>query len=210
MTVSPAGADAPMTPCLVLPLEGKKVRLRPLRLGDHKTSVRWRNDPEIRENILGYRFPVTEIMEEEWVDKVLNDKSRTRIVLAIEDREDQALIGFGYLSDIDWISRHAEFGILVGERQRHRRGFGRETCGLMLDYAFNILNLHKIVLRVASYNRHAIDLYRALGFVQEGVQREQIALRGRFHDLIFMGLLRGEFGARQQPRDEGAETDASA
>ena len=33
----------------------------------------------------GYRFPITEEMEAQWVDGVLKDQSRTRVVLAIED-----------------------------------------------------------------------------------------------------------------------------
>jgi len=184
---------------LAAPIDGNKVHLRPLRRDDHKISLGWRNDPEIRENILGYRLPVTEVMEQQWVDKVLNDQSCTRVVVGIEDKVDKALIGLVYLNDIDWINQHAEFGILIGARHKYRQGFGRETCELMMDYAFNVLNLHKIVLRVASYNRPAIDLYRAFGFAQEGVQREQVALGGRFHDLILMGLLRSEFEARMSP-----------
>jgi diamine N-acetyltransferase len=191
--------EMPVTRPLSVAVEGNKVRLRPLQRDDHKISLAWRNDPEIRDGILGYRFPITEVMEEEWVDNVLNDQSRTRVVVAIEEKVDQALIGFVYLNGIDWINRHGEFGILIGDGDKHRKGFGREACSLMVDYAFNVLNLHKIVLRVASYNQPAIDLYRAFGFVQEGVQREQIALGGRFHDLIFMGLLRREFKAHVSP-----------
>jgi RimJ/RimL family protein N-acetyltransferase len=180
-------------------VDGKIVRLRPLQRGDYKFSLDWRNDPEIRENILGYRLPVTEVMEQDWVDKVLNDQGRTRIVVAIEEKLEQALVGFAYLNDIDWISRHAEFGILIGDRRNHRKGLGREACRLMVAYAFDVLNLHKIVLRVVSYNQPAIDLYRTFGFVQEGVQREQVALSGRYHDLIFMGLLQDEFKKLPSP-----------
>ena len=72
-------------------LAGDLVVLRPLRAADRATSVRWRNDPDIRDNILGYRFPITEEMEAQWVDAVLEDRSRTRLVLAIEDKADGAL-----------------------------------------------------------------------------------------------------------------------
>src|SRR5262249_12170882 len=40
-------------------LAGRVARLRPLRAADRATSVRWRNDPDIRDNVLGYRFPIT-------------------------------------------------------------------------------------------------------------------------------------------------------
>jgi RimJ/RimL family protein N-acetyltransferase len=177
----------PLAPNL---LEGKVTVLRPLRASDRVVSVRWRNDPDIRDNILGYRFPITEAMEAEWVDAVLKDQSRSRIVLAIEDKSDGTFVGFVYLNNIDWFSRNAEFGILIGERGRHGKGLARDALALIVDYAFEMLNLHKLYLRVVAFNKRALRLYRAFGFAQEGIQREQVFLRGRYHDVVFMGLLR--------------------
>ena len=177
-------------------IKGGRVRLRPLLRSDFKASVSWRNDPRIRDNILGYRFPVTEVMEKEWVAGVMNDQSRRRVVFAVEEVKSKTLLGFTYLNDIDWINRNADFGILIGDAGRHRSGFGRETCTLMMSYAFDVLNLHKVVLRVAEYNRPAISLYLRLGFVEEGRQRQQINLGGRWHDLVLMGLIRNRFSPR--------------
>jgi diamine N-acetyltransferase len=172
-------------------LAGRLVVLRPLRSADRVKSVRWRNDPDIRDNILGYRFPVTEAMEADWVEAVLKDQSRTRVVLAIEDKSDGALVGFIYLNNIDWFTRNAEFGILIGERSRHGKGLAREALSLVADYAFETLNLHKLYLRVVAFNTRALRLYRAFGFVDEGVQRQQAYLRGRYYDVVLMGLIRG-------------------
>jgi diamine N-acetyltransferase len=172
-------------------LAGRRVVLRPLRRADRVKSVRWRNDPDIRDNILGYRFPVTEAMEADWVEAVLKDQSRTRLVLAIEDKSDGALVGFVYLNNIDWFARNAEFGILIGERSRHGKGLAREALSLIADYAFESLNLHKLYLRVVAFNTRALRLYRAFGFVDEGVQRQQAYLRGRYYDVVWMGLIGG-------------------
>jgi RimJ/RimL family protein N-acetyltransferase len=171
-------------------LAGRLVVLRPLRSADRAHSMHWRNDPEIRDNILGYRFPVTEAMEADWVEAVLKDQSRTRVVLAIEDKSDGALVGFVYLNNIDWFARNAEFGILIGERSRHGKGLAREALSLVADYAFENLNLHKLYLRVVAFNKRALRLYRAFGFVEEGVQRQQAYLRGRYHDVVSMGFIR--------------------
>jgi RimJ/RimL family protein N-acetyltransferase len=172
-------------------LAGRLARLRPLRAADRITSVRWRNDPDIRDNVLGYRFPITEAMEADWVDAVLKDQSRTRVVLAIEDKTDAALVGFVYLNNIDWFARNAEFGILIGERSRHGKGLAKEALALVADYAFETLNLHKLYLRVVAFNKRALALYRAFGFAEEGVQRQQAFVRGRYHDVVLMGLIRG-------------------
>jgi UDP-4-amino-4,6-dideoxy-N-acetyl-beta-L-altrosamine N-acetyltransferase len=172
-------------------LAGRLVRLRPLRAADRITSVRWRNDPDIRDNVLGYRFPITEAMEADWVDAVLKDQSRTRVVLAIEDKTDGALVGFVYLNNIDWFARNAEFGILIGERSRHGKGLAKEALALVADYAFETLNLHKLYLRVVAFNKRALTLYRAFGFAEEGIQRQQAFVRGRYYDVVLMGLIRG-------------------
>ena len=68
---------------------------------------------------------------------MLTDQSRTRLLLAIEDKADDALVGFAYLSNIDWFSRVAEFGILIGDRGRHGNGLARGALELMAGYAFD-------------------------------------------------------------------------
>jgi RimJ/RimL family protein N-acetyltransferase len=171
-------------------LAGRLTVLRPLRAADRATSVRWRNDPDIRDNILGYRFPITEAMEADWVDAVLKDQSRSRVVLAIEDKSDGAFVGFVYLNNIDWFARNAEFGILIGERRRHGKGLARDALELVVGYAFETLNLHKIYLRAVAFNKRALRLYRAFGFAEEGIQRQQAFVGGRYHDVVLMGFIR--------------------
>ncbi len=129
-------------------------------------------------------------MEADWVNSVLKDQSRSRVVLAIEDRRDGALVGFVYLNNLDWFSRNAEFGVLIGEREKQGKGFAREALELVVRYAFQELNLHKIYLRVVSFNKRALELYRTFGFAQEGVQRRHAFVRGRYHDVVLMGLIR--------------------
>jgi len=188
--------QASLTPHI---LAGRVALLRPLRASDHATSVRWRNDAEIRDHVLGYRFPVTKEMEAHWVDAVLKDQSRTRVVLAIEDKADGVFVGFVYLNNIDWFARNAEFGILVGERGRQGRGLAKDALALVANYAFRTLNLNRLYLRVVSFNKRALRLYRSFGFVEEGIQRHHVFLRGRYYDVVLMGLLRPEFEERCSP-----------
>lgn len=180
--------------------EGPHVRLRPLRLSDRKISVKWRNDPAVRDNVMGYRFPVTEDMEKQWIERVLSDQGRTRLVLAIEDSHDRKLVGFVFLFDIDWLNRVAEFGILIGDRRRQGKGLAREALALMAHHAFRALNLHRIFLRVPRYNRRALKLYRRFGFVEEGRLRQHVFLGRRHHDVLIMGLLRREYERGRQNR----------
>ena len=98
--------------------------------------------------------------------------------------------GFVYLNGIDWFARNAEFGILIADRGRQGKGLAKEALALVAGYAFDTLNLNKLHLRVAAFNAAALRLYRDFGFVEEGVQRQQAFIRGRYHDVVLMGLFR--------------------
>lgn len=172
---------------------GKKVRLRPLRMSDKAHSQLWRNDPEVRENVLGYRFPVTEAMEDRWYEGALRDSGGKRAIFAVEDLTDDACVGFVQLNRIDWIARTAYLAIVIGDRSRQGRGLGADALRVLFRYGFDCLNLRKICLEVPSYNQRAQQLYGDLGFASEGTLREQIFLENQYHDLILMGLFREAF-----------------
>jgi diamine N-acetyltransferase len=171
----------------------ESVRLRALELADVPTTAAWRNDPAVRDQILSFRFPVTHVMETKFIERAIAGESTDQCVLGIVDRSDEALCGIVYLRDIDWISRHASFGIMIGRRDRQHRGMGRRALGLILHHGFDVLNLERIYLYVVQYNQSAIALYESAGFVHEGRLRRHVALDGGYHDLLVMGLLRDEF-----------------
>jgi diamine N-acetyltransferase len=100
-------------------------------------------------------------------------------------------IGFTYLSDI--AEQKAEFGIVIGERACQGKGYGTEATRLMLDYAFNILNLHNVMLKVAAYNEAGIRAYEKAGFQVIGRRREVKMINGKRWDMIYMDCLATEF-----------------
>jgi RimJ/RimL family protein N-acetyltransferase len=174
-------------------ISGRACRLRPLSRDDLAHSVKWRNDPAVRDAVIGYRFPVTDKMEEGWYDRVLADQGARRATFAIEDGADGALVGFVHLTDIDWPCRSAHFGIVIGETDRQGRGIGGEATALAVRYGFDTLNLARIELRVLDDNVRARRIYSKLGFVEEGRLRRAGFVNGAPADVIVMGLLREEF-----------------
>lgn len=172
---------------------GQKCRLRPIRRSDAVSSIDWRNDPAIRDAVLGYRFPVTEAMEQGWYDRILADQGGRRASFSVEDCSDGVLVGFVHLMDIDWPCRSARFGIVIGDVARQNKGIGLEAIELTLAYAFDTLNLARIELRVIEDNARARHIYGKLGFVEEGRLRRAAFADGAAADVIVMGLLHEEF-----------------
>jgi RimJ/RimL family protein N-acetyltransferase len=167
-----------------------KCRLRPVSRADLQTSLAWRNDPELRGMVMGYRFPVTEPMEAAWYDRALADQGVSRANFAIEDAADGAFAGFVHLNDIDWQCRSAEIGILIGLKDRQGKGLGRQAAELALVYAFQTLNLSRITARHLASNSASDRLFVSLGFRNEGRLRKAGYLNGLFDDIVISGLLR--------------------
>jgi len=96
---------------------------------------------------------------------------------------------------------------VMGDLSRHRRGtlgisilepftgkgYGREMLNWALDWGFASANLHRMELQTWSNNENALKLYRSLGFVEEGVDRETMVFDRKFIDLIRFGMLEGEW-----------------
>lgn len=175
------------------PLRDGAVALRALEPGDAEITVAWRNDPEVRDRILSFRFPVSHVMEADFIKRAIAGEGMQQCVVGIIDLVDGALCGIAYLRDIDWISRNAAFGLMIGRRDRQRRGIGRRALRLMLQHGFDVLNLERIYLYVVEYNLPARRLYETSGFAYEGTFRKHIALGGQRFDLLAMGMLRDEF-----------------
>ncbi len=72
-------------------------------------------------------------------------------------------------------------------------GYGSEATNLLLEYGFKTLKLHRIQLLVLDFNKRVQQLYRNLGFVEEGVQRETRLVDGEWHDVILMSMLEKEY-----------------
>jgi RimJ/RimL family protein N-acetyltransferase len=174
-------------------LDDGVVALRALEPADADMTVAWRNDPEVRDQILSFRFPVSHAMEDAFIKRAIAGKGMQQLVAGVVDLSDGALCGVAYLRDIDWISRTAAFGLMIGRRDRQRRGLGRRALRLMLQHGFDVLNLERIYLYVVEYNMPARRLYETTGFAYEGALRKHVAFGGERFDLLAMGMLRDEF-----------------
>ena len=133
---------------------------------------------------------------------VTRGQDPSKLTFAICLNEGDRHIGNCGLEAIERENGVATFGILIGEAGARGKGFGEEATRLLCRYAFDEMNLHKIRLDVHATNPGAIRTYERVGFRREGVLREEVFRRGRYIDVLRMGLLRGEL-AEPKPRTAG-------
>ncbi|MEI7489098.1 MAG: GNAT family protein [Chryseobacterium sp.] len=158
-------------------------KLRPLKIDDAVISVNWRNDSEIRYNIMGCRFPVSEITEYEWVENTIKTQGDKRLVFAIEDIKDNELVGYVYLDKIDWISGTAWVGVLLGKQAKHRQGIGKSAVTQIINKAKKDFNLHKILAEIIDFNDISLAFFQSLDFNNEATLKRHIYLDGNYHDI---------------------------
>ncbi|MFD2869407.1 GNAT family N-acetyltransferase [Kurthia populi] len=99
--------------------------------------------------------------------KHIHNQSERRFILM----DDKQTVGLVELVEIDLIHRNAEFQIII-DPQSQGKGYASIATKLAIEYAFTILNLHKI--------------YQKTCFQIEGELKEEFFINGSYHDAIRM------------------------
>ena len=183
---------------------GKLVRLtaeNPDTLAEH--FLRWNRDSEYwRLQAAEPATPYTKKQIKEFVEKELFSEGVSVHFFMIRSLEDDRIIGEIGLDGVQWSHGDSFVGIGIGERELWNKGYGTDAMNVLLRYAFDELNLHRVSLTVFEYNPRAIRSYEKVGFVREGSERKFLVRDGKRWDMFYMGILREEWLARQQ-RDAG-------
>jgi diamine N-acetyltransferase len=120
-------------------------------------------------------------------DKHIHDISERRFVIDL----DGEFAGVIELVEIDYIHRTTEIQIIV-RKAYQGRGLAKQAIRKGLNYAFNMLNMHKVYLYVDVDNHVGIHIYDGVGFIQEGRLRQHFYANGEYHDSLIMGIFRDE------------------
>jgi UDP-4-amino-4,6-dideoxy-N-acetyl-beta-L-altrosamine N-acetyltransferase len=171
-------------------LIGSQIYLRPVENEDGTFYAEWLNDPEVR-RFLNRQYPISLHLEQKWIEATNSDDHT--LSLAIVLKENDRLIGGAGLREIDFANRHAVFGICLGDKKEWDKGHGGETLRLLLEHAFDTMNLHRVSLHVLENNKRGQRCYEKAGFVREGVLRQETFREGRYWDTVVMAILRDEW-----------------
>jgi RimJ/RimL family protein N-acetyltransferase len=171
-------------------LVGKKLFMRPIMPQDLPYFVKWINDKETLEMLSAY-LPVTIKEEAEWIES-LSNKNHTDIQLAIVTT-DGNLIGSMGIHKIDWKNRTASTGAFIGDKNYWGKGYGTEAKMLLLNYAFNTLNLRKIYSSAIEYNKRSIAYQMKCGYKIEGRRIKQHFRKGRYWDEILTAVFKKDW-----------------
>ena len=168
---------------------GERIALRPMEERDTADIIQWRNTDFVRKNFI-YQKPFTVEAHHHWVETMVNTGKVVQFMICpCEAGKVENAIGSVYLRDIDETHHKAEYGIFIGEEAALSKGYGTEAAQLMLQYAFETLHLHKVMLRVLAENKRAQRSYEKAGFRKEAYLKDDVFLNGRFCDVILMACI---------------------
>lgn len=172
-------------------LSGDKCYLSPISLDDAERFTEWVNDMEMGLFML---FS-TDVFDLDKERELLMQIRRNNVSFAIVEKATDEAIGICGLVNVDMVHRHANFGIFIGDKAWWNKGIGTEATQLILDHAFNNLNLNNVSLEVYAFNQRAISCYEKVGFKFVGRRRKFIFKAGSFHDVLIYDILAEEFSS---------------
>ena len=166
--------------------------LRELEKSDLIIINKWRNNPEIMSSLGSpFRF-INLTVDEIWFEKYMSNRAN-EVRCAIVKKGENLILGLVSLVAIDYMNQSAQFHILIGDSQNHRKGIGTFAVNAMLHHAFYNMNLQRIELLVLEDNLPAQHLYNKTGFVREGLKRQARFKNGKYSDLYLYAILRNEY-----------------
>lgn len=148
----------------------------------------FRNNPKLG-CFIGRNFPFT--MERTAED--INGKDKVFLGIA----QGEEIIGFITLRSINLINGTAKMTTFIGTEGNLGKGIGMEAHELILEYAFNTLNLRKVNTTVFAFNTRSIHCLKKSGFRQEGVLEKEYYINGEYCDDVLFRLFKEEWLARQ-------------
>ncbi len=173
-------------------LVGERLYLRLIEESDiNEDYLGWLNDYEVTRYLETGKFPSTQETIRSYVTNFR--RSTTDLIFAIVDRETDQHIGNVTLNRINSIHRTADTGLMIGRREFWGKGYAFEAWSVLIEYAFQRLDLRKIIAGAVADNVASVVTLEKLGFTIEGRFRQEYFMEGEYRDGIRLGLFREEF-----------------
>jgi len=160
-------------------------RLRDMTTNDLEYVLAWRNHLDVRR----YMYTQHEISLAEhqaWFERSAKDPTKRLMVFDLGGTP----TGFVGITESQR-GLIADWGFYLSPGAAS--GSGRQLGQTALHFAFAHLQLHKLCGQALSFNDKSIRFHQRLGFVREGILRDQHFDGRNFHSVVCFGILRDEW-----------------
>ncbi|MHA3786607.1 GNAT family N-acetyltransferase [Flavobacterium hauense] len=171
-------------------LTGNTIYLRALEPDDLEFIYRLENNEAIWE-VSNTQTPYSRFLIRQYLENAHQDIYEAKqLRLAICKNGSFEAIGLIDLFDFDPVNNRAGTGIIIQDTAERNQGVGTEALGLLIDYAFNKLQLHQLYANIDSGNVASVSLFTNFGFQLIGQKKDWIKRNNNYHDEGFYQLIR--------------------
>lgn len=173
-------------------LNTERLFLRKINKNDAAEIFFLRSDPDVLQYI--GREPAQSIQDaDDFISQINHGIDANEIIMwgiAMQDEPNQ-LIGTICFWQIRKEHYRAETGFVLHPLY-WRKGIMKEALHKVIDYGFNVMQLHSIDANVAAGNDASALLLESTGFVREAYFKEDFFFNGKFYDTIVYSRLQNE------------------
>jgi RimJ/RimL family protein N-acetyltransferase len=173
-------------------LFGEEVALRLVVAADcGSTYESWLADPEVNKYLETRWMKQSQESIRSFVEAMLVDPAC--YLFAIIDRSSGLHVGNIKLGPISACHGCADISYFIGDRACWGRGLATAAIGLVTDFGFQSLGLHRIQAGAYQSNLGSAIALERNGFRREGCWRSQLRVGDGWEDHLWFGILRDEW-----------------
>lgn len=130
---------------------------------------------------------------------MLEKKQESSYPFAIYDKQTQQYAGSTRFGLISFENKRAEIGWTWYHPAMQRTGLNKNCKFLLLQYAFNTLDLNRVELKTSLTNFKSQGAMLKIGAVKEGImRRHMVNWNGTLRDSVFFSFIKEEWEATKQ------------
>lgn len=167
-----------------------EIRFRPIERDDLDQLQEWRNRSDISLICREYRL-LNMVMQEEWFDGLLGDRSRLTYGIIHPDQSG-FLIGVCGWTFIDWRSRHALLSMYIGDENYMKDEWYLSVLRKLHEIAFNELGMETVRAEIYDFDPRK-HIFPLAGYKQMGIRRNAYFHDGEFWNINLMDIIRSEW-----------------
>ncbi|CEP81221.1 GNAT family protein [Paraclostridium sordellii] len=171
-----------------------RIRLRKINQNDLEQLFSFLSN----DNVTRYMI-IDKIQDIRVVEKMINFmidgyKNNRPTPWAISLKENDEMIGICGFSKFDIQNRKAEVGYILSDKH-WRKGIATEALKVVVDFAFNYMNLNKIEARCISKNLASENVMLKVNMKLDAILREEKLHKQSYVDLKLYSILKEEYVA---------------
>jgi diamine N-acetyltransferase len=173
----------------MITLKGQNIYLRALEPEDLEFVYAIENDENFWE-VSNTQTPYSKFLVRQYLENAHQDIYEAKqIRLAICKNNTSEAIGLIDLFDYDALNQRAGIGIIIRNETNRNQGLGNESLDLLVNYAFQKLQLHQLYANIGANNEASLKLFTTFGFQKIGVKKDWNLVHGKFQDELIFQLI---------------------